>query len=439
MSHNLALKIEQLTKIFHVPHSEHGLAIDPRREQINRRWDRLYALRKIDLEIPKGQSIGLIGYNGSGKSTLLKILAGVTSADGGGFEFQGRVGALLELGAGFHPELTGVQNVFLNGAVMGMDRCEINRILPSIIEFAELERFMDMPVKHYSSGMVTRLGFAMATRLKPDVLLLDETFAVGDVRFQIRAIEHLRELQSKGVSLVIVSHNGHILTTLVDRIAWIDGGRIREDGPSVEMATIYRQSLELKRRQGDLQETGIGAGSLFLVSDPDASIVALGAIGATIDSKPAAPGPDGAVAVENGQIFGLTVELLHPGPHPEEALIEFAWVRTGEFLGGSVPAQSRTPVQLDPGPRTRLSLDFGPMDLVEACFSLVAAVSPPSENWTAPDRPEWDWLHFDRRADALSMRIATPTPYDSPMILTLPCAWSAGGGETPSWPASQIH
>lgn len=234
-----ALAVRWISKTFRVPRTE-AVAGDDRRERVGRR-ELFHALRDVSFEVAAGQTIGLIGANGSGKTTLLKIMAGVMEPDAGEVETNGRIGALLELGAGFHPELSGVENVHLNGAVLGLDRRQTEECLANIIEFAELERFMDMPVKHFSSGMVVRLGFSVATQMRPDILLLDETFAVGDARFQARALGRIRELKSAGVTMVIVSHSAELILELADRVIWIDRGRIAMDGEPRRVLAAYRR------------------------------------------------------------------------------------------------------------------------------------------------------------------------------------------------------
>ncbi|MBI1785353.1 ABC transporter ATP-binding protein, partial [Candidatus Sumerlaeota bacterium] len=218
-----AISVRRLSKSFSVPRlkARGERPADPRRRPAGWR-DRFDVLRDLTFEIPRGQAVGVIGPNGSGKTTLLKILAGVMNADSGEMKIGGRVGALLEVGAGFHPDLAGEENVQLNGALLGISRAEMSRHLAEIIAFAGLERYMDMPVRHYSSGMIVRLGFATAIQLRPDILLLDETFAVGDAEFQGKAFRRIREMKSAGVTMMLVSHNAEQLLQLADRVIWID-------------------------------------------------------------------------------------------------------------------------------------------------------------------------------------------------------------------------
>ena len=199
------LTINRLSKAFRMPRSRVG--DDPRRIRISRRHDCFQVLKDVSFDLHHGETVGLVGPNGSGKSTLLKILAGVMTADSGSFQATGGIGALLELGAGFHDDLNGIENIYLNGALLGLSLTEIDRLLPEIIEFSELEQFMDMPVRHYSSGMTARLGFAIASRLAPKILLMDETFATGDARFQAKALSHIGRLKERGHTMILVSHN----------------------------------------------------------------------------------------------------------------------------------------------------------------------------------------------------------------------------------------
>jgi lipopolysaccharide transport system ATP-binding protein len=210
----------------------------PRRDDRREIW----ALRDVSFQVPEGQVLGIIGRNGAGKSTLLKILTRITTPTAGRAEIRGRVGSLLEVGTGFHPELTGRENVFLNGAVLGMKRREIARKLPDIVEFAGLERFLDTPVKRYSSGMYVRLAFAVAAHLEPEILLVDEVLAVGDAEFQRRCLGRMREIGRSGRTVLFVSHNMRAITQLCERAILLDRGRIVLDGPSQEVVSSYLQS-----------------------------------------------------------------------------------------------------------------------------------------------------------------------------------------------------
>jgi len=189
-----------------------------------------WALRDIDLDINKGETVGFIGPNGSGKSTLLKLIAGVMVPTQGEVNVRGRVAPLIELGAGFHPELTGRENVFLNGSIMGLSNKELRKKYPSIIDFSGLEDFIDTPIKRYSSGMYMRLGFSIAIHTEPEILLMDEILAVGDVPFQEKSIAKMNEFKKKGVTIIFVSHALDKLGQFCNRAVYLDKGQIQHDG-----------------------------------------------------------------------------------------------------------------------------------------------------------------------------------------------------------------
>ena len=192
--------------------------------------DRLWALRDVSFEIPHGAVMGIIGRNGAGKSTLLKILSRITLPTEGRAELRGRVGSLLEVGTGFHPELTGRENVFLSGAILGMGRTDIVRAFDAIVDFAEIERFIDTPVKRYSSGMYTRLAFAVAAHLNPEILIVDEVLAVGDVAFQKKCLARMEQDARGGRTILFVSHNMTAIQSLCDEVLLIEGGRLTHRG-----------------------------------------------------------------------------------------------------------------------------------------------------------------------------------------------------------------
>ena len=204
------------------------------------------ALSGVTLSIAQGSCVGLIGRNGSGKSTLLKIIAGVTPPTLGTVLLRGTVCPLLELGAGFSPELTGRQNIFLNGTILGMTGTEIASRVDSILDFAELSMFADLPVKRYSSGMIGRLGFAIAAHSQPDILLLDEILAVGDELFREKCYHAIRRFQASGVTIVLVSHSMESITKFCDRVAVLDHGAARFDGPPVPAVDFYHELLGTK-------------------------------------------------------------------------------------------------------------------------------------------------------------------------------------------------
>ena len=202
-----------------------------------------WAVRDLTLQIPKGSVYGLIGHNGSGKSTLLKMIGGIYRPTEGTIATEGRVAALIELGAGFHPDMTGRENIALNGSILGLPRKEIPAVTEEIIEFSGLGDFINDPVKHYSSGMYVRLGFSVAVHMKPDVLLVDEVLAVGDEEFQRKCFDHLYGLRRAGKTIIVVSHGLGQLEGLCDEIAWLERGMMQQHGPAVETIAAYLRKV----------------------------------------------------------------------------------------------------------------------------------------------------------------------------------------------------
>jgi len=232
--------------------------------------DTLWALRDVSFGIKEGEVVGIIGRNGAGKSTLLKILSKITYPTTGRVKVRGRVASLLEVGTGFHEELTGRENIFLNGSILGMKQREVEAKLSQIIEFAGVERFIDTPIKRYSSGMRLRLGFAVAAHLDPDVLIVDEVLAVGDAGFQKKCLSVMEDLRKGGRTVLFVSHNMAAVENLCSRGIWIDSGRVRQDGPTHQVIESYLSSfaetqqsaadlsaVETRHGNGDIRYTGI--------------------------------------------------------------------------------------------------------------------------------------------------------------------------------------
>lgn len=206
-------------------------------------YEEIWAVRDVSLEIPEGQVLGIIGRNGAGKSTMLKILTRITTPSSGRAEIRGRVGSLLEVGTGFHPELTGRENVYLNGSVLGMKRSEIQKKFSDIVEFSGVEHFIDTPVKRYSSGMSVRLAFSVAAHLEPEILLVDEVLAVGDAEFQSRCLGRMEDLSQSGRTIVFVSHQMQAVAQLCDRAVLLEQGRVTLDGRADEVVAQYLQSV----------------------------------------------------------------------------------------------------------------------------------------------------------------------------------------------------
>ncbi len=215
-----------------------------------RHRETFWALRDLSLTISAGSTVGLIGHNGSGKSTLLKVIGGIIDPSSGSVERRGRIAALLELGAGFHPDLTGRENVYLNASILGLSRHETDERMDAILDFAEIGDFIDTQVKFYSSGMYVRLAFAVAINTDPDLLLVDEVLAVGDEAFQRKCLDKIREFQAEGRTIILVSHSLGQVTELCDRVILLNAGQVVHDGDPHDAVAAFRDILEQRRLQG---------------------------------------------------------------------------------------------------------------------------------------------------------------------------------------------
>ncbi|HEX5132252.1 MAG TPA: ABC transporter ATP-binding protein [Candidatus Krumholzibacteria bacterium] len=246
--HHETMLREALVKMFH-----------PRRQ---RNDNTILALNNLSFAVEQGEVVGIIGRNGAGKSTLLKVLSKITYPTSGRLKVRGRVASLIEVGTGFHDELTGRENIYLNGSILGMRKREIDARLDQIIDFAGVERFVDTPIKRYSSGMRLRLGFAVAAHMEPDVLFVDEVLAVGDADFQKKCLNAMDDLRSGGRTVLFVSHNMAAIENLCPRTLWIDAGKLREDGPSDKVIAAYLSTFSESQRSGyDLENVEGRSGS----------------------------------------------------------------------------------------------------------------------------------------------------------------------------------
>ena len=238
-----AIEIERVTKNFRLYHQKPS-SLKERIFRFRRiRWEPFTALDDISLDIEAGTTVGLLGHNGSGKSTLLKCMAGILQPTSGSVRTVGRMAALLELGAGFHPELSGRENVYLNGSILGLKRVEVDRVFDDIVAFAELEQFIDTPVKHYSSGMYIRLGFAVAINVDPEILLVDEVLSVGDEAFQRKCIDKVKTFQAEGRTIVVVTHAADMVRQMCDKAAALEHGKLVAQGSPNEVIREFRERL----------------------------------------------------------------------------------------------------------------------------------------------------------------------------------------------------
>lgn len=260
------ITVQNVSKAFRLPHEKHhsikSLVVNAFRSK--RTFERQRVLKNISFEVKQGEFFGILGRNGSGKSTLLKLLAGIYSPDKGAIHVHGKLTPFIELGVGFNPELTGRENVYLNGALLGFNHREMNAMYQEIVDFAELEKFMDQKLKNYSSGMQVRLAFSIAIRAKSDILLFDEVLAVGDVNFQRKCIETFRDLKARGVTIVFVSHDLATVEEFCDRVALIDGGELLGVDTAANMTMQYRGLMADTRIIQDKTTNHAGTGEVFI-------------------------------------------------------------------------------------------------------------------------------------------------------------------------------
>jgi ABC-type polysaccharide/polyol phosphate transport system ATPase subunit len=248
----IAIRAEGLSKVYRLGQRERYSALrDKLAQAVRAPWSLLkrekreefWALKDVNLEVKRGEVLGLIGRNGAGKTTLLKVLSRITKPSAGWAEIYGRVGTLLEVGTGFHPELSGRDNIYLSGAILGMSKREIASKFDEIVAFAELEKFLDTQVKHYSSGMYVRLAFAVAAHLEPEILLVDEVLAVGDIKFQKKCLGKMGDVAKAGRTVILVSHQMNQIRRLCQRAVWCDAGKVRQDGATSQVLGQYEAEM----------------------------------------------------------------------------------------------------------------------------------------------------------------------------------------------------
>jgi ABC-type polysaccharide/polyol phosphate transport system ATPase subunit len=339
------------------------------------------ALSDVTFDVAPGETLGVIGSNGSGKSTLLKLLAGIVRPTRGALSVSGKLAALLELGAGFHPEISGRENVEITGLLLGLTRRQIAERLPDIVRFAGVEEFLDAPVKTYSSGMAVRLGFAIAAHSDPDVLLVDEVLAVGDEAFSHRALEKFSEFERAGKTLVFVSHDLPLVAERCRRALWLDRGRVAADGPAAETVALYRERVAQEEGGRRLAQSGRGT----RIGSGEASIRSVRLLDAS--GQPAARLRAGEPA---------TLEMVLEAPKP---LADFVLGFRIATVSGAVVLATNTRLEgYEPGSfsgEARAALSFPSLDLAPGVYSLDAAVHAK------------DGAPFDERHDVLRFEVTS--------------------------------
>lgn len=342
MRSDIAISVKNLTKTYRIfghPGDRIKQAFTLGRMRFHREFT---ALKNVSFEIKKGETVGIIGRNGSGKSTLLQLICGILKATSGSAQVNGRVSALLELGAGFNPEFTGRENVYFQGAVMGLKRSEIDERFDEIVGFADIGEFIDQPVRIYSSGMFVRLAFAVAVNVDPDILIVDEALAVGDMEFQERSISRMKNLQSKGTTILLVTHAIPAVRNFCQRAVWLDGGDVLMSGDAAEVCFAYQQRVDQElHKQRQINPDAPNSAPSTRGKHPSGSDKIITVTGATVDAQQLNVGENLTVCfslhfsdlAQSVSEFGLGVQIHND--HGRLVAI-FNTIRDNIFLMGSV-------------------------------------------------------------------------------------------------------
>lgn len=361
------VRLRAVSRSFRITH-ERNLTIKEtilrgRRVTATHRW----ALKDVDLEIAPGQAVGVIGENGAGKSTLLKVVAGILPPNSGTIQTGGSVAAMLELGAGFHPDFTGRENVFMNGAIMGLSERDIRDRLGAIIDFSELAESIDMPVRTYSSGMTMRLAFSIASHVNPDILLLDEVLAVGDEAFQRKCMGRIFDFRRGGGTLLLVSHDATNIERVCDRVILIKDGAVIADGAAEEVLKEYHR--QLSRREAKPQDPGDSAPQERAESNSWGNHKVL-------ISNARLEGPDGdALSFVSGDPVAVVFDIEAHEPVPQPCFGVSFWTVEGQMLWGTNTNLDEFPTEVLVGRRT-IRFEIDELPLHEGRFTFqVAAVS----------------------------------------------------------------
>jgi ABC-2 type transport system ATP-binding protein len=355
-----------------------------RRRQLRR--EEIWALRDVSLAIEPGEAVGIVGRNGSGKTTLLRLIAGIFQPTGGRLEVAGEVGSLLGLGAGFHPDFTGRENVFMNGAIHGLSRSYVHERLEEIVSFAELEEFFDVPVRTYSSGMYMRLGFALATHLDPDILLLDEVFAVGDEAFQRKCFGKILELRERGRTIVFVSHAAPAVERVCERAILLTSGRVAHDGASREVIKHYQQLLAGEEASAQQHAWGTGEATV---------------VGVRLEGS---DGEEQRQFLSGGPLAVRLAIELSPNVSPPRVAVEFR-----DANGGLLGASEATAEELgwETGRSREVCFEVPRLPLSDGLFQLSVALGDPhstrqyhrldsaAEFTVFPDEHSRGWFRFE--------------------------------------------
>jgi ABC-2 type transport system ATP-binding protein len=336
------IEVDNVSKNFRIAHERHQSLKERLLHPRSGSMENFTALRNVSFTVEQGETVGLVGHNGSGKSTLLKCICGVLNPSDGEIRVRGNLAALLELGAGFQPELTGRENVYLYGAMLGFSRKMIDAIFDDIVEFSEIGQFIDTQVKFYSSGMYVRLAFAVAVNVNPDILVVDEVLAVGDERFQAKCIDRIRRFQAEGRSILLVTHSADQVKMLCTRAVVLDSGLMIANGNVAEAMKVYRDHLMEDQHQHESSErrTDIAIESITT--------------------------PSGSFDVKSGASAHFDVVVRSETAYSGTFLLEI-YTRNGELVSRSDPKNA--PVNLRPG-RNEIAIDLAQLPLLDGVYSI---------------------------------------------------------------------
>ena len=375
MSKN-AIEVNSLSKNFRLYHERNRYIKAAFLRGRRARYEEFIALNDISFDVPHGATLGIIGSNGSGKTTMLKCLTGIYTPEYGSIKIDGKVAALLELGAGFHPELTGSENIFLNGAILGMTKKDVELKFDEIVEFAGLEKFINTPVKNFSSGMVVRLGFSIAAHVEPKILLIDEILSVGDQDFQRKSTEKIEEFRREGRTIVVVSHSLGLVQQLCKEVIWLDKGKIRQAGLAADVISAYTggsYAEHVERDDESRERWGTGdarINSIELLSSDNIKIQ-------HFDS-------DSAVRVR----FQINAHVRLESPILRVRITKL----NGDVIWATSTQRVSNSIRILDGPATA-TLDIPKLGLLEGTYYLSASISN-STSTTELDHCQ-NWLRFN--------------------------------------------
>jgi ABC-type polysaccharide/polyol phosphate transport system ATPase subunit len=387
---DIALRIDRVSKKYRLRHGWYMSVRDELSRLVRRALLRnqgepndFWALRDVSFEIKRGETIGLVGPNGAGKSTILKILSRVTVPTRGSFAVNGKVGALIEIGAGFHPDLTGRENVYLNGAIMGMRKREIDTKFDQIVEFAEVEAFIDTPLKYYSSGMMVRLGFAVAAHIEPEILLVDEVLAVGDTAFQAKCLNKIAELKEQDKTIILVSHTMPSILQHSTRVLWVDHGKVQAFGDPDETVEQYLHAVQANATTNSMSE---------------------------VEARPMADSP---IRISSVALLNAEGQPAHSIAYGRPASVEIAYTVTGP-VQGPVAAVTFHDVNGYPLGSVTSRLDGVELDVSAGCGVIRLVLSPVlftrgSYGLTVAIHDSRIQRYFDLKARAASFLVDGPS------------------------------